>query len=141
MFKILNFVVSTIVQKGSTLTLISLTPLYDEIDKSMDGNKCLGTVLMIAALMCIPPLLLSVLLAILDKKKRHNLKSQIAYLNESSEKSINFNAILKFPLTFWLVLLICSSFYCGIFPFISMGKVFFISKYGFSPFLASTTNR
>lgn len=122
--------------KGSTISLISLTPLYEALGKSMSGSKCLGTVLFISTSTCLLPLFCAVGLVFLDRKRSIQEKSE-----EKTPPISRLTTILNFPPAFWLVLIICASFYCGIFPFISIGKVFYISKYDFHPFLASTINR
>lgn len=130
--------------KGSTLTLILLTPLYDELNKSLDGNKCLGTVLLIATSTCVLPLFGAFIMVFLDSIRVNatvKIDDQSISSSQETKNKINLNNVFKFPPTFWLVLIITGTFYCGIFPFISVGKVFFISKYGFSPLLATSTNR
>ena len=37
--------------------------------------------------------------------------------------------ILTFPATFWILSLVCLAYYVSIFPFISLGQVFFIKKF------------
>ena len=36
-----------------------------------------------------------------------------------------------FPTTFWLLSLVCLAYYVAIFPFISLGQVFFMKKFDF----------
>ena len=45
---------------------------------------------------------------------------------------MSWRDVLSFPLSFWLVCIICVSFYVAIFPFVTLGQVFFIQKYQFS---------
>ena len=40
--------------------------------------------------------------------------------------------ILTFPMSFWLLSIVCLAYYVAIFPFISLGQVFFIKKFGFT---------
>jgi hypothetical protein len=54
---------------------------------------------------------------------------------------IKLSDALKFPLQLWLVFIICVAYYCAIFPFISLGKVFFISKFDFAASNANQADR
>ena len=45
---------------------------------------------------------------------------------------IQIKDVTKFPVTFWLITVICVAFYVTIFPFISVAQVFFQKKFGFS---------
>lgn len=44
---------------------------------------------------------------------------------------------LNFPLELWLIIIICVVFYSATFPFISLGKLFFVRKYHCVPILSS----
>jgi hypothetical protein len=46
---------------------------------------------------------------------------------------VQIRDVLTFPLTFWLLSFVCLSFYVAIFPFISLGQVFFMKKFDFEP--------
>jgi Na+/melibiose symporter-like transporter len=124
--------------KGSSLTLITMTPLYKEISKIKSGNECLGIVLLIAATVCLFSLLCAVILALMDLRRTRVIKQDP--IRKASGK-IKLSDALKFPATFWLLVLICATFYCAVFPFICLSKVFFISKYDFGPELAGRTTR
>ena len=54
---------------------------------------------------------------------------------------IKISDALRFPLQLWLVFIICVAYYCAVFPFISLGKVFFISKYDFKESNANQADR
>ncbi|KAA0201581.1 hypothetical protein HAZT_HAZT003892 [Hyalella azteca] len=58
---------------------------------------------------------------------------------EVGEK-IQLKDIGKFPLSFWLISVICVTFYSAIFPFIGLSKVFFMYKYGLSSAKANTVS-
>lgn len=40
--------------------------------------------------------------------------------------------VFSFPSSFWPLCVVCTAYYVAIFPFISLGQVFFIKKFGFS---------
>ena len=48
--------------------------------------------------------------------------------------------VIKFPMTFWLISLICVFFYVTVFPFIGIGLVFFMRKYSLIHVEASGVN-
>ena len=58
---------------------------------------------------------------------------------ESSE-SFGWRTIFTFPLRFWLLCIICVSYYVAIFPFVSLGQVFFMRKFDFSSSEANFIN-
>ncbi len=41
--------------------------------------------------------------------------------------------VFSFPLTFWILTIVTLAYYGAIFPFISLGQVFFIKKFGMDP--------
>jgi MFS family permease len=45
---------------------------------------------------------------------------------------ISWKDVLVFPLSFWLVCIICVTYYVAVFPFVTLGQVYFIEKYHFS---------
>ena len=45
---------------------------------------------------------------------------------------VSWKDVLAFPLNFWLVCIICVSYYVAVFPFVTLGQVYFIQKYEFS---------
>lgn len=47
----------------------------------------------------------------------------------SAGAPVNLLDVLKFPATFWLICIICVFYYVTVFPFISMGLLFFRRKY------------
>ncbi len=112
-------------------------PIYDMISKTKDGYDALGTALLIAATTCVFSLICASILALLDLRRTRLVPSEPVKAGDE----IKLTDALKFPLSLWLVFIICVCFYCSIFPFISLGKVFFISKFDFSPASASKADR
>ncbi|XP_060053565.1 major facilitator superfamily domain-containing protein 1 isoform X3 [Erinaceus europaeus] len=53
---------------------------------------------------------------------------------------IKLTDVKDFSLPLWLIFLICVCYYVAVFPFIGLGKVFFIEKFGFSSQAASAIN-
>jgi hypothetical protein len=44
---------------------------------------------------------------------------------------VRLRDVTTFPVTFWLLSLVCLAYYVAIFPFISLGQVFFMKKFDF----------
>uniref|UniRef100_A0A670I289 Lysosomal dipeptide transporter MFSD1 n=1 Tax=Podarcis muralis TaxID=64176 RepID=A0A670I289_PODMU len=53
---------------------------------------------------------------------------------------IKLTDVKDFSLSLWLIFIICVCYYVAVFPFIGLGKVFFIEKFKFSPQEASAIN-
>lgn len=114
-----------------------MSPIYEAISKTKSGYECLGTALLVAACTCVFSLGCAAILGLLDLRRTRVVPAEPIKAGDE----IKLSDALKFPLTLWLVFIICVAFYCAVFPFISLGKVFFISKYGFSPVTANSADR
>nr|XP_036853797.1 major facilitator superfamily domain-containing protein 1 [Manis javanica] len=53
---------------------------------------------------------------------------------------IKLTDVKDFSLSLWLIFIICVCYYVAVFPFIGLGKVFFMEKFGFSSQAASAIN-
>ena len=111
-----------------------MTPLYDLLGNQQMGNQRLGIVLLISALALLVSLLSSIFLGFLYSKRKSVVVTE-------SPEHIQLKDILNFPLILWLIFFTCATFYCSFFPFISLSKVFFMSKYGFQPSEAGQLTR
>ncbi|KAB7502962.1 Major facilitator superfamily domain-containing protein 1 [Armadillidium nasatum] len=110
---------------GSTVNFLSMGPIYSRIDQFEDGHVTLGISLMIAGATCVFSLACALILGMLDRRRTTVLR-----LNESSTgEKIQLKDILSFPLSFWLISVVCVTYYVAIFPFIGLAKVFFMRKY------------
>lgn len=123
---------------GSTVNMNIMQPIYQWI--SGMGFKhdytSLGVVLMIGAIMCIFSLICALVLSFFDKRADRILKRA----NVTSDEAIRITDVKYFPLTFWLLCIICVGYYVAVFPFIGLGLVFFEMKWGFDPSLANNVN-
>lgn len=127
----------SIARLGSTVNLIVMTPVYDAVSKTKTGYDALGTSLLIAAATCVFSLLCACILGLLDIRRTRIVPTEPVKAGDE----IKLSDALKFPLTLWLVFIICVAFYCAVFPFISLAKVFFISKFDLSPNSANQADR
>lgn len=121
---------------GSTVNMNVMQPLYSFIDQHVHGYKCLGIALFVGAGMCVFSLLCAFLLAFLDKRADRilNRKGNIA------GEQIRLTDVKYFPLSFWLISVICVAYYVAVFPFVGLGLVFFEMKFDMSPTQANAVN-
>ncbi|KAF2365742.1 Major facilitator superfamily [Trinorchestia longiramus] len=137
--KELNFVFGLMLSMariGSTVNFLVMEPIYEWVDKTEDGHVTLGITLGIGGLTCVFSLLCAVILAILDRRRSRVLRTSAAQVGEK----IQLKDIGTFPLSFWLISVICVTYYSAIFPFIGFSKVFFMYKYGLSSGTANTVS-
>ena len=114
-----------------------MTPIYNQINKSLSGYQCLGLTLFIAGSFTVLSFTAALVLFFLDKRRE-----RLGTVNAvRAGDKIQIKDIIKFPIQHWLIILICLAFYGSLFPFISLAKVFYISKYDLSSIKASETNR
>ncbi|KAK6195515.1 hypothetical protein SNE40_000928 [Patella caerulea] len=121
---------------GSTVNMNVMHPIYKAINAALDGYKCLGVALYVGAGMCIFSLFCALSLAYFDKRADRVLKRKVL----SSDEKIRITDVKEFPLTFWLISVICVAYYVAVFPFVGLGLVFFEMKFGFTPTLANSVN-
>ena len=80
--------------------------------------------------------------SILQKRKhvfKTNCKNNIfdktveaSILNVLYEFQVQIKDVISFPLSFWLLSIICLAYYVAIFPFVSLGVPFFQKKFQFT---------
>lgn len=109
--------------------------LWNNFSGQWDGNQILGTTLLVTAVTCVMSFLASMIIGCLDKRAARIMG------NETSEiEKISLKDIKEFSAEFWIICFICVAYYVAIFPFISLGQVFYIQKYEFSTEAANTIN-
>merc|ERR1712127_9595 len=121
---------------GSTVNFQVMPWVYDLVSKSAEGNNALAYALMLASVTCIFSLGCAFALWALDKRRTRFIPSEPIKAGDE----IKITDALHFPFSLWLVFIICVTYYCCIFPFISLGKLFFISKFDFSPSQANNAD-
>ncbi|KAL6081180.1 hypothetical protein STEG23_012152 [Scotinomys teguina] len=123
---------------GSTVNMNLMGWLYPKIEASVGsaGHMTLGVTLMIGGVTCVLSLICALVLAYLDRRAEKILHREQGKTGEV----IKLTDIKDFSLPLWLVFLICVCYYVAVFPFIGLGKVFFIEKFGFSSQSASAIN-
>ncbi|KAJ3590835.1 hypothetical protein NHX12_008783, partial [Muraenolepis orangiensis] len=123
---------------GSTVNMNIMGWVYSRMADLVGstGPTTLGAALMIALVTCLFSLTCALVLGYLDKRAEKILKKE----KEQSGEVIKLTDVKDFPLSLWLLFLICVGYYVAIFPFIGLGQVFFIEKFGFSPAEARAIN-
>jgi len=78
-----------------------------------------------AFLLSLFSLLFLLIYVFLDKRGENILRSN----EDSANSNISMKNILKFPPSFWLIVLLCMLFYSAIFPFTALSTDFFVDKW------------
>ncbi|TPP65419.1 Major facilitator superfamily domain-containing protein 1 [Fasciola gigantica] len=145
----LNFVFGlqlSMARVGSTVNMVTMHLLYQAVGTTfrISGYKRLGAALMIAAVTCVYSSICASILAYFTKrakriseKRRQRMAASQALVdgtaNTTAEsetpKLISFRDILHFPLAIWLICIICVTYYVAVFPFVSLGLIFFERKF------------
>lgn len=114
---------------GSALAYNIIQQLFESISKDYSSKTALSYVLMIAGLSCVLSFITSLILAYMDKRAERIL----ARPSLISEEKISLKDATNFKSEFWMLAIICVTFYITIFPFIALGSKFFQTKYNYSP--------
>ncbi|CAG0878892.1 unnamed protein product [Darwinula stevensoni] len=121
---------------GSTVNFASMMYVYSYIHEYFKGPKCIGVVLMIAAVTCLLSLICATLLGWMDAHRNR----QTAENGDAPAEVIHLKDVKDFPASFWLTSVIAVAYYVAIFPFIGLGQVFFERKYSLPPAKANLVN-
>ncbi|XP_053662029.1 major facilitator superfamily domain-containing protein 1-like isoform X2 [Anopheles marshallii] len=123
---------------GSTVNFLVMVPIYKYV-KSLgyQGHMCTGVVLLLATLTCVMSMICALLLGWMDRRAARILKR-----NDSAPggEVAKLSDVRTFQVSFWMVTVICVAYYVAIFPFIALGKVFFMRKFDFTSEDANTVN-
>ncbi|KAL5004333.1 hypothetical protein ScPMuIL_017789 [Solemya velum] len=121
---------------GSTVNMNIMQPIYNMISQNFAGYKCLGVVLYVGGFMCILSLICALALSFFDKRADKILKRKVL----SADETIKIRDVKDFPLSMWMLCIICVAYYVAVFPFIGLGLVFFEMKYNLSPAISNSVN-
>ncbi|XP_070801147.1 lysosomal dipeptide transporter MFSD1 isoform X1 [Pituophis catenifer annectens] len=123
---------------GSTVNMNIMGWVYWKVQDlfGSTGHTTLGIALLIGGITCIFSLVCALILAYLDKRAEKILCKEQGKTGEV----IKITDVKDFPLSLWLIFLICVCYYVAVFPFIGLGKVFFIEKFKLSSQIASAIN-
>ncbi|XP_061861451.1 major facilitator superfamily domain-containing protein 1 isoform X5 [Colius striatus] len=123
---------------GSTVNMNIMGWIYSRVRDLVGytGPTTLGLTLMIGGITCLFSLGCALTLAYLDKRAEKLLCKEQGKTGEV----IKLTDVKDFSLSLWLIFVICVCYYAAVFPFIGLGKVFFIEKFKFSSEEASAIN-
>ena len=105
---------------GSTVSFNVMVPIYDAVTDYIThskGHTTLGLTLFIASASCVFSLFCAFILAFYDKRAERILKRSSAQVGET----VRITDVKDFGLSFWMISLICVTFYVTIFPFTALG--------------------
>ncbi|KAJ7324898.1 hypothetical protein JRQ81_017918 [Phrynocephalus forsythii] len=123
---------------GSTVNMNIMGWVYSRVQDLLGstGYLTLGIALLIGGVTCIFSLICALILAYLDRRAEKILCKEQGKTGEV----IKLTDVKDFSLSLWLIFIICVCYYVAVFPFIGLGKVFFIEKFKFSSQEASAIN-
>ena len=119
----------TVSRAGSTLAYNTMHLIYNSLHTQYTPQTALGYTLLIANMTCVISFVASLILALQDKRAERILGRTIP----QSDDGIRLKDATNFKSEFWMLTLICVSFYLTIFPFIALGSKFFQTKWGYTP--------
>lgn len=124
---------------GSTINMNVNNPIYKAFStyyNSAESYKALGLTLFVGVGVCLFSLCCGLVLGFLDKRASRILKKEDGQTGEV----IRLSDVKDFPLTLWLIFIICVAYYVAIFPFIALGLAFFQAKFDIEPQRAGAVN-
>ncbi|XP_043851331.1 major facilitator superfamily domain-containing protein 1 isoform X2 [Dromiciops gliroides] len=123
---------------GSTVNLNVMGWLYYKIEESFGflGHTALGVTLMIGGITCVFSLICALVLGYMDWRAERILHKEQGKTGEV----IKFTDVKDFSLSLWLIFAVCACYYVAVFPFIGLGKLFFMEKFKVSSQEASAIN-
>ena len=95
-----------------------MNPIYDYISKLKTGYECLGATILLASLTAVLSTMSAFLMKFLDRRRCRYIKNQSSSSQQESVQKIKLKEALKFPLEFWLLVIVVTVFYCATFPFV-----------------------
>uniref|UniRef100_A0A8C1UQW2 Lysosomal dipeptide transporter MFSD1 n=1 Tax=Cyprinus carpio TaxID=7962 RepID=A0A8C1UQW2_CYPCA len=103
---------------GSTVNMNVIGWVYGRIEAMLGstGHTTLGITLMIAASTCLFSLICALILGFLDRRAEKILHKEQGRTGEV----IKLTDVKDFPVSLWLIFIICVAYYVAIFPFIGL---------------------
>ena len=75
------------------------------------------------------------ILGVMDKRRE-----TILHLEQDDGEVVRLRDLISFPAVFWFCSVVCLAYYVAIFPFISLGQVFFMKKFNMTSSEANFIN-
>lgn len=120
----------SIARVGASVNFQVLSPLYNYISDTFNAPaySALGWTLMISGSTCVMSFICAIILGWMDKRADRILKKSA----QDDGEVVQIKDVISFPLSFWLLSIICLAYYVAIFPFVSLGVPFFQKKFQFT---------
>eukprot|EP00096_Caligus_rogercresseyi_P009430 TRINITY_DN3206_c0_g1_i1.p1 TRINITY_DN3206_c0_g1~~TRINITY_DN3206_c0_g1_i1.p1 ORF type:complete len:494 (-),score=137.22 TRINITY_DN3206_c0_g1_i1:197-1678(-) len=116
----------SIARFGSSVNYWTVGGIYHALSSQFDhAYTALGWTLFIASSTCFLSLFSSIILGAIDKRAKTLLKK-----DDVESDPISLKDIATFPTNFWLLSIVCVTYYVTVFPFVSLAQVFLMKKYG-----------
>eukprot|EP00117_Sycon_ciliatum_P049685 scpid55234/ scgid0410/ Major facilitator superfamily domain-containing protein 1 len=109
---------------GSTVNMLSIEKTYNAVHFDKDYQR-LAFTFFTGVMYCVFSMVCAFVLLYFDKRRSRWLNLEAAETGEV----VHLRDIKDFPLSLWLIFIICVTYYVAIFPFISLGTVFFEDKF------------
>lgn len=110
---------------GSTFNMNIMPVIYNAFSLATAPSFKLSMALWFGMVLCVFSFLCGVILGLMDKRASRILKRDAMQTGEV----IRFRDILEFPVSLWLIFVICVTYYVAVFPFISLGPAFIADKF------------
>jgi len=117
---------------GSTVNFMLVGPLYAHFAAEYPDKIALGWTLYVAGATTVMSLACALALAAMDKRVEVLVRKKEKKGSSADDEKVNLKDIIHFPPSFWLLCIVCWAYYVAIFPFISLGQVYFIKKFAFT---------
>lgn len=108
----------SIARVGSTANFLTMVLVYSQFHEWFSGYINLGFALLFASVTCILSFVCALTLAYFDKRADKILKKEEIQVGEK----VNLTDAKNFSLSFWLICIICVTYYVTIFPFTALGR-------------------
>ncbi len=120
----------SIARLGSTVNFQSVGPLFHKLTGlTGDMNEALGWTLAISGSSLVMSFICSLFLAWMDGHRLDVINALEEDGKKKEDEAVHFSELFKLPGKFWVLCVICVSYYVAVFPFVSLGQVFFMRKY------------
>ncbi|KAL3280709.1 hypothetical protein HHI36_003945 [Cryptolaemus montrouzieri] len=114
---------------GSTVNFMVMEDLYNSVEKSYPGIDGLAITFYLATLTCVFSFICCLLLGFMDIKTERVLRLH----NTIPSDPVKMSDVKYFNKKFWLLNVVIVFFYVAVFPFIAVGKTFFMEQFNMSP--------
>ena len=120
---------------GSVLNLNLTGRLYSALGFLTDHNARLGSVLLLAFVVCTTGLIVGFIATLLHYRREKVLREK-----RKTQRGFRLEDLKDFSLPFWLLLLASGLFFILIFAFVGIAQLFFERKYAYSTDTANSVN-